>query len=107
DKALAWIRTQQQADGGFPGFGPGSTADVVFAIAARDQDPNSYSRNGNTPLIYLAGKASDLTKSAGGTAKLALAVALGGQDAHNFAGKDLIALINGQLDPASGHYGQD
>ena len=107
DKALAWMRAQQLADGSFPGFGAGSTADAVYAIAARGTDPNSYTKDGKSPLDYLASKATDLTKSAGGTAKLALAVSLAGKDPRNFAGLNLANTINSFVDPATGHYGQD
>jgi hypothetical protein len=107
DRALAWIQGQQQADGSFPGFGAGSTADVIFAIAARGQDPSSYRKGGQSPLDFLAAKVPDLTKTAGGTAKLALAVSLSGRDPRSFGGADLISLINQQLDAASGHYGTD
>src|SRR5690242_491238 len=94
DKALNWIKSQQQDDGGFPGFGAGSTADVVFAIAARGQDPNTYTKNGKSPLDFLAGKAADLAKTAGGAAKLALAIALAHQDPRHFGGLDLVQIIN-------------
>lgn len=107
DKALAWMRAQQMADGSFPGFGAGSTADAVYAIVARGEDPNSYTKGGHSPLDYLASKAGDLTKTAGGTAKLALAVTLAGRDPRNFAGLNLANTINSFVDPATGHYGQD
>jgi hypothetical protein len=107
DKALAWMRAQQLADGSFPGFGAGSTADAVYAIAARGQDPNSYTKDGKSPLDYLASKATDLTKTAGGTAKLSLAVSLAGKDPFNFAGLNLNSKIDSFVDPATGHYGQD
>ncbi len=105
DRALAWMRAQQGADGSFPGFGAGSTADAVYAIAARGVDPNSVTNGGPSPLDYLASQAGDLTKTAGGTAKLALAVALAGKDPANFAGLNLADKINSFVDPATGHYG--
>ncbi len=107
DKALAWIRAQQTADGSFPGFGAGSTADAVYAIAAPGQDPNTYTTDGKSPLDFLASKAADLTKTVGGTAKLALAVTLAGKDPRNFAGMNLANTINSFVDPATGHYGTD
>jgi hypothetical protein len=107
DKALAWMRAQQGADGSFPGFGAGSTADAVYAFAARGVDSNTVTNGGKSPIDYLASKAGDLTKTAGGTAKLALAVALAGHDPRNFAGLDLSNTINSFVDPATGHYGTD
>jgi hypothetical protein len=107
DQALAWMRAQQGTDGSFPGFGAGSTADAVYAFAARGVDPNTITHGGKSPLDYLASQAADLTKTAGGTAKLALAVALAGHDTRNFAGQDLSNTINNFVDPATGHYGTD
>ena len=108
DHALEWVRTQQQADGSFPGFGAGSTADVVFAIASRGQNANTYiTKNGVSPVDYLMGKAADLAKTPGGAAKAALAASVAGKDPHAFGGVDLIAAINSGLDPSSGHYGKD
>jgi hypothetical protein len=59
DAALDYLRTQQNADGGFgSGFSPdssiGSTADAVLAIVAVGGDPATFDQGGNTPLTYLA-----------------------------------------------------
>ena len=65
--ALAWLKTQQQADGGFAYQGspsdPDSTALVLQALLAASQDPWSYRYNqsANTPLTYLIS-----TQDAGG-----------------------------------------
>ena len=107
DKALAWMKSRQQADGSFPGFGPGSTADAIFAIAARGERVAGFTNGGKSPLDFLASKVPDLTKTAGAAAKLALAVQLAGGNPRSFGGSDLTAIINGQLDQATGHYGQD
>jgi hypothetical protein len=107
DRALAWMKGQQQADGSFPGFGPGSTADAIFAIAARGQSVAGYTVGGTSPLDFLATKVPDLTKTAGGAAKLALAVQVAGGNPRSFGGADLTSIIDAQLDQATGHYGQD
>ncbi len=63
DAALDYLKTQQNADGGFgSGFSPdsavGSTADAVLAIVAAGGDPAAFDQGGNTPLTYLAANAS-------------------------------------------------
>ena len=52
-RALAWLRAQQQPDGGFGGFGPGSSLDAVLALAAAGQDPAPRHATGRTPRDYL------------------------------------------------------
>lgn len=64
--ALAWLRTQQQSDGGFPYQGSPtdtvSTALVIQALLAGFQDPastrpdNGWSASGGTPYAALAGQ---------------------------------------------------
>jgi hypothetical protein len=104
--ALNWMKTQQQPDGSFPGFGAGSTLDAVLAIMAAGQSPASYSNGGNTPVTFLESKVGDLTKTPGSTGKL-LIVAGNLNGNGTFGGVDLTAVINSSYDPATGHYGQD
>ena len=58
-KALAWLKTQQQPDGGFAYQGspsdPDSTALVLQALIATAQSPAGchFNQSGNTPLTYL------------------------------------------------------
>ena len=58
-RALAWLRTQQQADGGFAYQGspsdPDSTALVLQALIATAQDPGSatWAPAGNSSVMYL------------------------------------------------------
>ena len=109
-RALAWMRTQQQPDGGFPGFGAGSTADAVYAIVAAGDRPAAFVSGGNTPYAFLAAKATDLAKTPGGAAKVLLALyagELGPGGVHSFGGVDLLQAITSKLDPATGHYGAD
>jgi hypothetical protein len=58
--ALAWLRTQQDSDGGFPyqagaGTDPDSTALVLQALIAGNQNPaaSNWAVGGNTPLTNL------------------------------------------------------
>ncbi len=114
-KALTWMKTQQQPDGSFAGFGAGSTVDAVLAILAAGQDPAAYSQNGNTPVSFLEIKAGDLAKTPGGAGKLLLAVSALGDTGRPFGPylpplggpKNLITAINATYDPNTGHYGKD
>ncbi len=103
--ALSWTTAQQQPDGGFPGLGAGSTTDAVLAYCAAGE--KLPTRDGHSPLDYLAAHMEELTANAGGTAKLILAVECAGADPHSFAQTDLPALLQKSYDPASGRYGTD
>ncbi len=108
NKAVTWMRTQQQPDGSFAGFGAGSTVDAVLAIVADGQDPNTFQQGSNTPLTFLASKQADLVKTPGSAGKLLLAIAAadaGGKTTID--PKPVIDAINTAYDQASGHYGKD
>jgi len=97
DAALAYLKTQQNDDGGFgSGFSPdsavGSTSDAVLAIVAAGGDPAAFDRDGNTPLTYLAANAAS-TSSAGDLAKLILAVIAAGENPREFGGTDSVAKL--------------
>src|SRR6476646_3269113 len=51
-KALNWMRTQQQPDGSFAGFGAASTEDALLAIIAAGADPASFNKDGKTPVDF-------------------------------------------------------
>ena len=57
EAALAWLRSQQNPDGGFSngfteGSDPGATADAVLAIASAGQDPSSWLQGAVSPRDY-------------------------------------------------------
>ena len=108
-KAISWLETQQQDDGGFgsPASSPGVTCDAVMALVAAGEDPNGFLKNGTSPLDYLGTQMVWATQNVGETAKLALAVVAAGQSPESFAGKDLLQLLDGQYDSANGHFGKD
>jgi prenyltransferase beta subunit len=58
-RALDWLRAQQQPDGGFGGFGPGSSLDAVLALAGAGQDPAPRHRAGRTARDYLVATGPD------------------------------------------------
>jgi len=99
-KALAWLATQQNADGGFSdGFAPGSsvgaTADAILAAASAEQDASTWKKNGRSPLDFLQSRVGLMGKS-GEIGKTILAVvATGGTlRARSFGGVDLVARLN-------------
>ncbi len=108
NKALAWMKTQQQPDGSFAGFGAGSTIDALLAIIAANGDPASYTQDGNSPATYLESNAGTIVATSGGAGKLLLAAHALGQDVHSFGGVDLVGAINASYGiSATGQYGPD
>ncbi len=109
-RALAWLKTQQNDDGGFgSGFGPGSavgpTADAVIAITSGGQDASAWTSGGHSPIDYLraqvgAGKVA----RPGEIAKTILALAATGQDPRAFAGYNLLSNLDERFDASSGTY---
>jgi LPXTG-motif cell wall-anchored protein len=107
-RALAWVQSQQQPDGGFPGFSAGETADAVVGLVAAGVDPNGVLREGNSPVSFLGNQAASYaTRSTGAAAKLTLAVVAAGKDPRAFGGVDLPAEIGKGYSPATGQYGAD
>jgi hypothetical protein len=109
-KALEWLKTQQNADGGFgSGFAPGSavgpTADAVLAITSSGQDASTWTTGGGSPVDYLRAQVSaGNVKLPGEIAKTILALAATGQNPRAFGGRNLIADLNGSFDAATGAF---
>ncbi|MGD8904222.1 MAG: prenyltransferase/squalene oxidase repeat-containing protein, partial [Anaerolineae bacterium] len=106
--ALDYLRSQQNADGGFgSGFSPdstiGSTADVTLAIVAADGDLAAFDQAGNTPLTYLETNAASAS-NAGDLAKLIMAAIAAGENPRAFGGVDSVASLEALTD-ASGRIG--
>ena len=100
-KALAWLATKQNADGGFSnGFslksGVGPTSDAIVAIVAAGQDAGAWKKNGVSPLDYLETqvRAGKVTKP-GDIAKTIIGVVATGTNPRNVSGVDLVAKLNG------------
>jgi LPXTG-motif cell wall-anchored protein len=125
-KAVTWLETQQQADGGFEvsGFAGFETPDTVLAIAEQAQTGTTWSTGealaavqattssaGKTPLDALDDFA-DGGLSAGQAAKLiVLDVAALGLDPSHFdpqgdggTSTDLIGTVDAAFNPADGSY---
>jgi prenyltransferase beta subunit len=95
--ALDYLKTQQNADGGFgSGFSPGSTlsatADTVLAIVAAGGDLSDFEQGSNTPLTYLESQAPSAT-TGGDLSKLILAAIAAGQNPRQFGGVDSVAKL--------------
>jgi hypothetical protein len=108
--ALAWLKTQQNADGGFgSGFGPGSgvgpTTDALIAITSSGQDASTWTNGGGSPLDYLSAQVSaGKVTLPGEIAKTILALAAAGQNPRAFGGQSLIARLNNHFDASTGLY---
>jgi hypothetical protein len=101
------MKTQQQPDGSFAGFGAGSTMDAVLAIVAAGQDPASYAQGGNTPISFLESKTADIVKAPGGAGKLLHVVETLSMDGKSFGGINLVDTINSTYNAGTGQYGPD
>ncbi|MFV9506085.1 MAG: prenyltransferase/squalene oxidase repeat-containing protein [Oscillochloridaceae bacterium umkhey_bin13] len=106
--AVNWMRNAQQADGSFPGFGPGDTADAVIGLVAAGEPLAQFARGDNTPISFLQSQAATYAASGpGGAAKLVMAAVAAGEDPTSFGGVNLLQLIGASYDPATGQYGAD
>ena len=69
DAAVDYILSQQNADGGFVGFGdesaPGVTIDAGVALCAAGVDPTTVETGGNSPFDYLEAQAEEYAADAG------------------------------------------
>lgn len=117
DAASAWLRSQQDSSGGFPGFSgdldPGTTTDAVMALyAAQSSDPEAGAAL-DAAMAYLEKEGAPYASTgAGQAAKLALAAVAGGRDPRGFAGIDLVTAMKAPPTatvehPIAGIYGDD
>lgn len=98
-RALSWLRSIQNDDGGFAN--PGEESDVsktswaIIAIASAGYDPHEWRKNGKSAVDYLkANLNSSLDKM--GTADIArtiLAVVAANENPRNFSGVDLVSML--------------
>jgi len=95
DGAVAWMRSAQNADGGWgdaPGedSSPATTAWAMLGMAAAGHNPLDVRAGGKTPVDYLRGTI-DQQKSPGSIARTILAVESTGLDPRDFGGRNLVA----------------
>lgn len=105
--AIAYIRTQQAADGTFAGFGAGSTADAIYALAAANVNAAEFKNGGSSAVDGLVKAAPDAAKDVGVAAKFVLAALLAGQEPRTLSGLDLVAVVENGFDTTTGLYGKD
>ncbi len=108
-KALEWLGTQQQSDGGF-GNG-GITADAVYAIALTGQNPDGldWTKDDTSALDALEAETPGYIavpdgEPAGELSKVTRAVQQAGGDPGSFAGMDLIYELGALYNPGTGQY---
>lgn len=105
-RAVDWLRTQQQPDGGFASQSgdsePGITADAALAFAAAGIDPDLVAAGGPSIIDYLRTVAGDYADTPVGAAKLTLVAVASGVDPRDFGGIDLLARLTAHFDTATG-----
>ncbi|MFN0095102.1 MAG: prenyltransferase/squalene oxidase repeat-containing protein [Dehalococcoidia bacterium] len=106
DKAITFIRSTQQADGGFGGFGDGQSFDAIYAIRGAGYDPVTFQLSGKSPVDFLRAKAAAQKKPAE-AAKAALAAKAANLDPKATGGVDLIAVIAAGLNATTNRYAND
>lgn len=111
-QALDWLKTQQNSDGGYSSFMPGTsdvgaTVDVLLAFAAAQKDPSAWpTKDGKTMLSYLeTAAASSAANNAATAGKLALGVAAAGHDPRHFGGLNLVISMTSQYNKETGIFG--
>ena len=107
-RALAYLRTQQQADGSIPESGGGYADSELYAIAAAADgfDPNALTAaSGTSVMTYLADNATAACAEAGACGELIQAVIAAGGDPASFGGEDLLSALEAGYAPATGEYG--
>ncbi len=101
-RALAWLHTQQAADGSIGA----RTADAVYVIARAGENPDgpAWRPAGRSALDVLRAQAPTYLTDAGRAGKFLRAAVASRQDPHHFGGVDLVARVNSFYNPATGWY---
>lgn len=107
DKAVAYIRSQQQPEGSFAGFGPASTADAVFALSAAGVNIAEVKQGGKSAIDYIRAQAPSAGKDAGVAAKFVIALLLSGQSPLLPDGTDLVQQVESGYKAETARYGND
>ena len=102
-KALNWLRSIQNDDGGFANPGEESsvakTSWAIMAIVAAGQDPHEWKKNGNSPIDFLRAKLKDEIGKLGTVdyARTILALVYADEDPRTFADIDLVELLKSRV----------
>ena len=98
--ALDWLLNLQNSDGswsGWSGADPGTTCDVVMALASAGYNPATAMGDGvsASAMDYLADSAATYAgQGADSAGKLALTVSLAGLDPNSFGGVNLVEILS-------------
>lgn len=106
-QAAAWIRTQQQPDGSFAGFGISATADALYALAAAGIKVDDVAVGGKNAQAFIEANVAEIAKKPGIAAKFVLAELLTGHNPRSVAGTDLVAVVKNSYNSTTGVYGPD
>lgn len=106
-QAIVYMRTQQAPDGTFAGFGAGSTADALFALAAAGLNGSEFKNGGASATAGLVAATPEAVKDIGVAAKFVLAALLAGQEPRTLGGADVVAVVQNGFDPVTELYGKD
>jgi len=102
-KALKWLRSIQNSDGGFANPGENSsvakTSWAVMAIVAAGQDPHEWRKNGNSPIDFMRGKMKEEIGVMGTAdyARTILALVYANENPRDFAGFDLVSMLKSKM----------
>ncbi|MFH1737183.1 MAG: prenyltransferase/squalene oxidase repeat-containing protein, partial [Actinomycetota bacterium] len=113
NKALAYLKGQQQADGSYIEFdGPiNATSGVALAVLASGLDLNEWKQSGASTIDFLRSQADVLRNPAsvdGNSAKIAqlvMVLTASGNEPRSFAGTDWVAILKSIQNGATGAYG--
>jgi len=107
--AVAWLKTQQLADGSFPvgwGHAGGASLDVLFAGLAMGEEAGDWAVSvGDVTLIdYLSASAPEYATTAGAAGKLLCGAVAAGVDPRAFDETDLVATVR-SFETTTGAFG--
>lgn len=103
-QALAYLATQQSADGSLLDTAS-VTEDYILGTTAAGKDPNSLiASSGKSVYDFLASDIGDATTNANRAGKLVQALVAGRRSPTNFAGENILGLLEGPGGTAGGFY---
>jgi energy-coupling factor transport system substrate-specific component len=94
-EAVSWLRSVQNADGGFGSSpeddsGTEMTAWAMLGLEAAGVNPHDVAKGKHTPITYLRGHVDEL-KSPGDLARTIIALLGAGADPRDFGGRNLVS----------------
>ena len=111
DRAVSWLKDQQQTDGGFSnGFAPesdiGATSDAILGLVFAGEDPAVLKDGDKSPFDFLEERVgAGEVQGAGVAAKVVLALNAAGLNPRSFADHDLVQIVLEDFDASTGLFG--